>query len=232
MKSLLRNIALVVLALSSVVLTLPANAVNIGTLYSNGPASPTDNFAWAINFGHTVSNSFTLSGASTVTGFSFGVWVFPGDVPLTIDWSITSAEFGGTTFGSGTASVSASFLWTNGTNPALCGGGSCDVDEVTVATSNVNLASGVYWLNLDNAVTAQGNPMMWEQNNGVGCSPTDPPTWCTSLASENTVGAIGSEDPDIYGYTNSSEAPEPGSLTLLGSGVLTLASLLRRRLRA
>jgi PEP-CTERM motif len=58
----------------------------------------------------------------------------------------------------------------------------------------------------------------WDENDGPN-----------SVASQNTLGTIGSEDPDIYG-TRNGPAPEPGSVALFGSGVLSLAGLLRKRL--
>ena len=48
-----------------------------------------------INFGYVVSDTFEAD-SSQVNGFMFGTWEFPGDVMLTVDWSITSGENGGT----------------------------------------------------------------------------------------------------------------------------------------
>ena len=73
-------------------------------LYSNGPANLNE-IAWTINFGHAVSNSFAIASANTATGFDFYAWEAPGDEALTVDWSITSSPFGGTTYGSGSAHV-------------------------------------------------------------------------------------------------------------------------------
>ena len=39
-------------------------------LYENGPLNG-DYDAWTINFGYIVSNSFTLGGTNTITGFDF-----------------------------------------------------------------------------------------------------------------------------------------------------------------
>ena len=50
----------------------------------------------------------------------------------------------------------------------------------------IPLTAGTYWLNLQTA-TATSGPVGWDENNGP------------SLASQNTIGTIGSEDPDIYG---------------------------------
>ncbi len=75
-----------------------------GVLYDNGPVNGTVD-AWAINFGYVVSDTFTLASEDTVSGFDFYVWAYPGDTALSVDWSITSDEFGGTTYGSGTAQL-------------------------------------------------------------------------------------------------------------------------------
>ena len=66
-------------------------------LYDNGAINGTTD-GWTINFGFVVSDTFTLSTASTVTGLNFGAWVFPGDTLTSAEVSITSSEFGGTTY--------------------------------------------------------------------------------------------------------------------------------------
>ena len=48
-------------------------------LYDDGPINGTVD-AWTINYGFVVGDTFTLSANSTVGGFNFGVWEFPGDV--------------------------------------------------------------------------------------------------------------------------------------------------------
>ena len=49
------------------------------TLYSNGPINGNTD-AWTINFGFVVSDTFTeTSNNSTITGASFGMWLFSGD---------------------------------------------------------------------------------------------------------------------------------------------------------
>ena len=87
---------------------------------------------------------------------------------------------------------------------------------------NVPVTNGIsYWLNLQNATTSQGNPLYWDENDGK------------SLASENTIGSIGSEAFDIIGggsTTTTTTTPEPSSIMLLGSGILGVAGVLRRKL--
>jgi len=90
----------------------------------------------------------------------------------------------------------------------------------------VNLASaGSYWLNIQNASSAAGDPVYWDENSGP------------SSASENTVGTIPSESFTVLGTqstttttTTTGTTPEPSSILLLGSGILGLAGVLRRKL--
>src|SRR5271165_3901308 len=67
--------------------------------YDNGPINGTTD-AWTINFGYIVSDSF-VAGTTTIAGFDFGVWEFPGDTLSSVQWSITGGENSGTVFGSG-----------------------------------------------------------------------------------------------------------------------------------
>src|SRR5208283_2640850 len=97
--------------------------------YDNGPINGTTD-AWTINFGYIVSDSYVSDG-STVTGFSFGVWEFPGDTMSSVQWSITSGENGGTLYGSGTASganLTDKFVSTNQYG--------YDIDEISVTGVN------------------------------------------------------------------------------------------------
>lgn len=222
MKLRTASLTLLCLALLAVVPALADNQ------YDNGPINGTTD-AWTINFGYIVSDSLTCckggpggggpAGSGTMTGFDFGAWEFPGDTMLTIDWSLTSLENGGTVFGSGTASVTDKFISSNqyGYN----------IDLITVTGLNVNLTYGtVYWLNLQNAVISSGDPAFWDENSGKGC--TSP--GCPSSASESAVGTIPSEAFTIDG-TFGGTVPEPGSIMLFGSGILAVAGVLRRKLK-
>ena len=137
------------------------------------------------------------------------MWAYPGDTALTVDWSITSAEFGGTTYGSGTASLTSTFISSNQYG--------YDIDRLSASGLNVAVGAGTYWLNLQNATTAFGDPVYWDENSGP------------SSASESAVGTIASEAFDISG-TPDPPTPEPSSILLFGSGILGLAGVLRRKL--
>ncbi len=192
------------------ILCLALAAVPAFADYSNGAINGTTD-AWTINFGYVVSDTF-VADASSVTGFMFGVWEFPGDTLSQVDWSITSGENSGTVYGSGTASVTDSFISSNqyGYN----------VDKITVSGLGVGVSNGTtYWLNLQNASVASGDPVYWDENSGP------------SSASESALGTIPSEafTVNTTGGT-SGTTPEPSSIMLFGSGILGLAGVLRRKL--
>src|SRR5579863_7474106 len=84
-------------SLSLLALCLAVVPATAQVLVNNGPINGTTD-AWTINFGFIVSDSFSLGSASTVTGLAFGAWVFPGDTLQSAEVSITSSEFGGTTY--------------------------------------------------------------------------------------------------------------------------------------
>jgi hypothetical protein len=194
---------------------VPAVAQDI---YDNGPTNGTTD-GWTINFGFAVSDSFTLSSGATVGGLNFAAWVEPGDTLQSAEVSITSSEFGGTSFFDQTVSFTQSGCVANQYGFNVC------TESGTFGTS-VNLASGSYWLNLSNAVVNDGDPIYWDENSGP------------SSASENSVGTIPSEAFTVLGGTTTQttstsgggSVPEPSSIMLFGSGILGLAGVLRRKL--
>jgi hypothetical protein len=211
--------------LFSLLVIASAAAQSPGILYDNGTycqGGCTD--AWQINQGIVTSDTFFLTSTSKVTGFDFIAWEFPNDRILRIQWSITSSEFGGTTYGSGNAIVAHDqFLGLNEYG--------FDLDKVTVTGLDVDVPAGTYWINLQNAVTEMHEQAYWDENSGTDCHSRG----CPSSASENEVGTIPSETFDIRGIPSAggdqqSEAPKPGTLVLLTSGMLVLGVLGRRLL--
>lgn len=195
---------------AALVLALPAMA---NTLYSNGPINGGIN-AYTTNFGWEVSDSFTLAGASKVTAFDGGFWVYPGDSPTSTSWDITSggpSNAGGTVVASGSGSYSSALL---------CGGCAYgyDIYRSTISGLSVNLGAGTYYLELFNATSAYGYPVYWDENDG--------PSTAYQQGNGNSPYTIGSQAFDVYGVPT----PEPGSLMLLGSGVIGLAGMLRRKI--
>ncbi len=205
--------ALLAFALTAIV---PAAAQLV---YENGPINGNED-AWTINFGYIVSDTFTLVNPSTtITGFSFGAWLFPGDVLTSAEIFITSQEFGGTTYFDQVVNFTQSGCTLNTFGFDVC--------EESSTFHGPTLNAGTYWLNLENASVPNGDPVYWDENAGVGCHSQG----CPSQPSENSLGTILSEAFSMYGGTNtgSGSTPEPGGLLLFGSGVLAAAAVIRRR---
>jgi len=190
-------------------------------IYSNGPINGTTD-AWTINSGFVVSDTFTTSGnLPTTSALSFGAWLMPGDILESAQVSITSSEFGGTTFYNQVVSFTQS-----GCSSNQFGFNVCTESTGFFGLGPVNLVGGTYWLNIANAVVNTGDPVYWDENSGP------------SSASENSVGTIPSESFTISycecttTTTSSSTGtvPEPSSTWLLGSGILAVAGVLRRKL--
>jgi hypothetical protein len=203
-------------ALLPLALTLASPAQ---TLYENGPINGEVD-AWTINFGFEIGDSFTISGGnSTVGGLSFGAWLTPGDTLESAEVSITENPLGGTVYFDQVVNFTQSGCFLN--NYAY------DVCTERGTFNGPALNNGTYWVNLQNAVTTDGDPVYWDENSGVGChSPGCP--------SEGNLGgfegSIPSEAFTILGTAGTGSTPEPGSLLLFASGLVSTAAFLRRRL--
>jgi hypothetical protein len=216
-----RLVSFAALMVCLIAVAAPAGAQ---TVYDNGPINGQVD-AWNID---TVSNRWSCcrdadpsspSGGGEVNGLVFGAWLFPGDVLQTVEVSITSSEFGGTTYFDQVVSFTQSGCSTNEAGFNVC--------TETGSFAGVNLAAGSYWLNLSNAATNDGDPAYWDENSGVGCESPG----CPSIASQSELGTIPSESFTLLGNGSGTggSVPEPSSILLIGSGILGLAGMLRRR---
>jgi hypothetical protein len=225
------------LALLTIVCLLLAVAPAMAdTLYDNGPYNGTT-YAWAINSGYAVSDSFQMTGfygecnyTCVIEGLSFVYWDdLSWDVLTTVDMSIGSTPFGADYYSRTLTGVTNTFLGTNqyGWN---------------LFRADYSLFFGeVSWLNayltLQNACTTGGcsyNEIFWDENSGIGCGGDDGHGGgCPSTAYENYIGTIPSEAFTVIGtdcYLCYSYTPEPSSILLFGSGILGLVGMLRRKL--
>jgi hypothetical protein len=181
----------------------------------NGPTDG-NTWAWLINFGYAVSDSFTLPGGELgghILGFHFVYWTDAAEDPLTsVDMAMGSTPFGTDLFSGTLTNFTNTYLGTNqyglyvfqadfGLDPLWYGQGYAG------------------YVTLQNAGTTYGSGIYWDQNSGP------------STAYENYVGSIPSESFTVTGYTYGyGTTPEPSSIMLFGSGILGLAGVLRRKL--
>jgi hypothetical protein len=213
--------ATLVLFASSLLICTTADAT---VLYTNGdfPNNATVQ-GWNVTHGNVAASTFDLASSSTLTGADIGLWAFPqGDALNSIDWSIASLPDGtGTTYASGTATI------TNSIDFGLNSHG-YDLLLDTFALPNVNLASGTYWLILQNGSVSGGDNIFWDQGGGASSSwisagYLDPATNCGF--SFNTNGSCGLS----FDITGTANVPEPISLSVFGVGLAGAVALRRRR---
>lgn len=180
----------------------PAHA---DTLYNNGTASEFLPM-WDISGTNAVSNQFTCNfGTCNTQYLEFDATFTGGNYSAqNVNWSITSAPFGGTTFASGTSALPQFYV--------------CDGDNI-VCLLDINFATsltkGTYYVNLSGA----DGPLEWD-------TPSNP------LNGNNAYDMTNGITTQIQGegfLIRGTSTPEPGSFLLLGSGVLGLAGVLRRR---
>jgi hypothetical protein len=190
------------------------------TLYENGPINgETD--AWTINNGFVIADTFTISGgSSTVGGLSIGAWLTPGDVLESAEVSITEFPISGTVYFDQVVNFTQSGCFLNNY--------SYDVCTETSSFNGPTLNNGTYWVNLQNAVTSDGDPVYWDENSGIGCHSVG----CPSEADNGGLGTLSSEAFTILGTaTGTGSTPEPGSLLLFGGGLVVSFGFVRRKLR-
>ncbi len=219
---------------------LVASPAMAGVVYNNdfGGVNSGDNFnenAWPINYTFSVADSFVLGFNATVTEVEFATWAFSGDNLQSVNWYITNsvnvdnpgssgAGVMGNVIASGTVSPTENSSFTNNYG--------YDVLDETFSIPAIALYDGTqYWLQLDTAVVPSGNPIFWDQSDG--------PSLGYYYASFGISGYLpydgaqcngpctGSESFILYG--EASTIPEPGTVTLLGGGLLALAAFYRRK---
>jgi PEP-CTERM motif len=204
---------LILLALAQ---ALPAQQI----LYEDGPINgETD--AWTINEGFQISDTFTIStGNSTVTGLSFGAWLFPGDILESAQVTISSQEVGGgTVYFDGFVNFAQSSCFANNFGFNVC--------TETGAFDGPTLPNGTLWLTLQNAVVNSGDPVYWDENSGAGCHSPG----CPSEAGNGTIGTLPSEAFSVLGTPTSGggSVPEPSTLVLFAGGLAAFARGVRRK---
>ena len=210
-------------SLTVLCLILAAVPAMAQTIYDNGPVNGQVD-AWTINFGFAVSDTFQVTSGTPVSNISFWAWVEPGDTASNVEIAIGSTGYFSNNLFDGVVLLSQSNCFSNNFGFDVC-------QESGTFNIPGGLNPGNDFLTLENAVTQEGNPLYWDENSGVGCMSQG----CPSSAQENTLGTIPSEAftlsyIETTTTTSSGTTPEPGSILLLGAGLLAVAGRLRSKL--
>ena len=173
------------------VLSCSAHALADTVLYTNGPVNGTYG-GDTINNGYAISDSFTLTQTSTITGVDFGAWTPLGVTISSIQYGITATP--GVFPITGTSAVTQGAII-----PGTGYGGEFEVRIDSFSTTNITLGPGTYYLALQGAAT-NGDLAYWDLNFGPSSA-----IWDSS--------PIPSELFDILGVA--SPVPEPSTWAML-----------------
>ena len=194
-----------------------------GVLYTDGGILGTQNGFFVDGpgsgpFAQTISDGFVDTTTGVAGSLDLGLWVTAGTTPTTLSWSLGTSVFGSDISSGTVAQVGYSFF----------GGTTFGYDVYSVhidGLSGLLTAGNTYYLTLGGANNSTGNQLVgWDVNNGAAT--------CNFAHNGNDLGGCGLGGEAFTISTASAPTPEPGSLLLLGSGMLALAGVLRRKVRA
>ena len=182
------------------------------TLYTDGAVNGTLG-GYAIDSGYETSDSFVITGPSTVTGVDFGAWTTPGVDAKSVDWTISSDKLGGgSVYGQGKGNLTDTLLVSSNAD-------SYRVDSDYFSTGPVDLNAGTYFLTLDGGSVSSG-VIAWDANVGP------------SKAYESYSGvtsSVYSESFDILGTATAPSTPEPSGSIPIAIGICAIGVLVARR---
>jgi hypothetical protein len=193
-------------------------------LYTDGASQGTNAFFIdgpnAGPFSQNISDSFVATNGGNAGSFDAGIWVNTGTTPTTLSWWLGTSAFG-SELSSGTAALGA------GTNTLVFSNNEFAYDVYSVHVGGLSgalIAGNTYYLTLGNANNSAGDQF-------VGWDVIEGPSSCTFAVGGNVVGDCGLGG-EAFTINSGTATPEPAAAFLLGSGLLAMAGVLRRKSRA
>ena len=168
-------------------------------LYTNGPING-ENDGYQISGLGSLTDSFSVSSISIITSAMIGIWERPADLPVQLQWSIGTSQFG-SQVSSGTSTLSNVFFDSNNVG----GNGGWDVYSSTFTLSGKVVPGTQYWLTLQNLIDSNSDPGYWDQNNG--------PSLAVFANNGTPLAGEQSNSFTLFG----SPVPEPSGFVLLGT---------------
>ncbi len=193
---------------------------NYNAFFIDGPGGP---------FGLSISDEFVATGGGQVRTLNFGEWTL-GGAPTVVSWSLGTTSFGSDIASGGGAVITSTFLGTDAFGYGIY--------NSQVSISGFLMAGNTYYLSLSGANDAGGSQFdAWDDNespnascylmnpNGSGGCPT---TESESFTLSNMTTCIGCGC-SLTGPHCGGPFPEPSTILLFGSGILSLAGGLRHK---
>lgn len=222
------------LSFSAVVLMLGTATLSAQQVVFNGGSPTPTNLGDNMSY-NRLANSFTIGSTSSVDAVRFWGLSRSGGLTGMIDWTIFTDNVGtpGVALGSGSASPTQTP--NNPSNTGTLGYTSYQYDFTVGA--DVPLTGGNYWLALhdgSSATDASNRDFFWQTTNSgsarpysmfVFQDPTDAShTWnhCNSFCNNDAF--------ELFA-PNVTTTPEPASIAMIGTGLVALAPVVRRKKR-